>query len=117
MHNFITSEHKHLLYKDEINDPFLLTKFMEIYRYSKDTLGCYCWSKRIYIQLKKMGIIFNEWSTDDKLYTFHVDVANLPQLISIGSHSRRVHRYGRWVRDKERRLGHKIIPFNPKLRP
>ena len=115
MKNLISSKHKHLLYKDETNSKFLLTKFMEIYRYSKDTLGCYCWNKRVYLQLKKMGIIFNEWSTEDKLYTFHVDVANLPRLIATGSYSRRCFKQGRWLKDKENRFGHRIYPFNPKI--
>ncbi len=62
-----------------------------------------------------MGITFNDWSTDDKLYTFHTDVANLPQLIATGSHIRRIHKDGRWLKNKERRLGHKIIPYNPRF--
>jgi hypothetical protein len=117
MNSIITSSYKHLLYKDEMNDPLLLTKCMEIYRYSDDILACSCWSKRIYLQLKKMGIIFNEWSTDEKLYTFHVDIANLNLLLATGSHSRRVSKIGRWLKNKEKRLGHRIFPFNPKLKP
>ena len=116
MKNLISKQHSHLLYKDEINDPFLLTSYMEIYRKSKTTLGCYCWSKRIYLQLKKEGIISEEYITEDKLYTFITENANLPLLIATGSHSRRIHRHGRWLRDKEKRLGHRIIPFNPEIK-
>ena len=89
---------------------------MEIYRKSKSTLGCYCWSRKIFIQLKKRGGIFNEWKTDDNLYDFDTDNANLSLLIATGSHSRRVFRYGRWLKDKEQRLAHKIIRFDPKFK-
>jgi hypothetical protein len=113
MKNLITEKYKHLLYKDEINDTFLLTNYMEIYRKSNSTLGCYCWSRKIFVQLQKRGVIFNEWDTSDNLYTFKTDNANLPFLIATGSHSRRVFQNGRWLKDKEKRLAHKIIPFNP----
>ena len=115
MKNLITENLKNLLYKDEISDPFLLIKYMEIYRKSDTILGCYCWSYKIFVQLQKTGCIYNEWSTDDRLYTFETEIANLPLLIATGSHSRRVSRHGRWLKDKEKRLGHKIYPFNPKL--
>lgn len=115
MKDLISSKHKHLLYKDETNQTFLLTKYLEIYRKSKKTLGVNCWSKRIYLQLKKEGIISDKFITDDRLYTFEIENANLPLLIATGSHSRRVHRNGRWLKDKEKRLAHKIISFNPDL--
>lgn len=115
MNNFIDKQQKHLLYKDEVNNQFLLLKNMEIYRKSNTTFGVSCWSKKIYLQLKKEGIISKKYITDDKLFTFETDNANLLLLISTGSHSRRVNRHGRWLKDKEKRLGHKIIPFNPKL--
>jgi hypothetical protein len=115
MKNIITEEHKHLLYKDEIGDVFLLTKHMEIYKKSDSTIGVYCWSKKVFLQLKKEGIVSKENDTDDKLYTFETDVANMHLLFATGSHLRRVYCSGRWVKDKEKRLGHKIIPFNPSL--
>ena len=115
MQNRISPKHKHLLYKDEIGDPFLLTKYLEIYRKSETTLGCYCWSKKVFTQLQKTVLIYNEWTTDDQLYTFETDNINLPLLIATGSHLRRVNKHGRWLKEKEKRLTHRIIPFNPKL--
>lgn len=113
MKRLISSKYSHLLYKDEINDKFLLLKNMAIYRKSKTILGVNCWSKRIFLQLKKEGIISDEYITDDKLYNFETENANLLLLIATGSHSRRIHRNGRWLKDKEKRLAHKIIPFSP----
>ena len=115
MKDLIPSKYNHLLYKDELNDIFLLTKYLEIYLKSNTILKCTCWNKRVFSSLKKTGLIFNEWETSDKLYIFEIDNANLPLLIATGSHSRRVSRHGRWLKDKERRLGHRIIPFNPKI--
>jgi len=64
---------KQYLWKDEINDLFLLTKHMELYLYSgynpktikKVVLGCYCWSRKITSLLRKKRLIFDEWSTYD----------------------------------------------------
>ena len=49
------SELNPYLWKDEINDLFLLNKHMELYLYwgykpetiDNAVLGCYCWSKKI----------------------------------------------------------------------
>ena len=92
---------------------------MELYIYDVYTpetignaiLGCYSWNKKIASQLQKMGVIFDDWDTDDGLYTFKTNIANLPFLLSLGVFKRRPRRNGRWVRDKERRLGHQILPY------
>jgi len=116
MRKLITKKYSHLLYRDECRDTFLITKYMEIYRKSKTSLGCTCWSYKTYSKLKAKGIIFNEWTTDDRLYTFETDNANLDLLISMGYHSRRVHKRGRWLKGREKKLAHRIYPFNPKLK-
>ena len=117
MKNLIPERYRHLLYKDETNDTFLLTMYLEIYRKSRIILKCSCWSKRVYSSMKKTGLIFNEWETSDKLYIFETESVNLPILFATGSHSRRVSKIGRWLKNKEKRLGHRIFPFNPKLKP
>jgi hypothetical protein len=109
----ISDKYKHLLYKDEINDPFLLTNKMEIYLKSESVVGCYCWSFKTTVKLRSMGIIFNEWSTADGLYTFETKNENLEVLIQCGAPKRRVHKDGKWIKSREEKLGHKIIPYNP----
>ena len=114
------SELRPYLWKDEINDPFLLTKHMELYLYSGYTpdkidnavLGCYCWTRKIASQLRKMGVTFDDWSTDDGIYTFKTYIANLPLILSLGAFKRRPSKNGKWVEDKERRLGHRILPYH-----
>jgi hypothetical protein len=113
MKEIISARHRHLLYKDEVNDTFLLTKFMEIYRKSKTTLGCACWSYKTLVKLRSKGIIFNEWSTSDGLYIFLTKNENLDVLIQCGAPKRRIHKKGKWLKSREQKLGFKIIPYNP----
>jgi hypothetical protein len=113
MNYIISFKYRHLLYKDEINDPFLLTSYMEIYPKSDTILGCYCWSFRTTVKLRSMGIIFNEWGTADGLYTFETKNENLDVLIQCGAPKRRVHKNGKWIKSREKKLGHKIYPYNP----
>ena len=80
---------KPYLWKDEINDLFLLGKHIELYLYwgyksetiDKAVLGCYCRSKKIAFQLKNRGLIYDFWNTDDGLYTFKTDITNLPLIL------------------------------------
>ena len=68
-------ELKPYLWKDEINDLFILTKQMELYLYlgyktetiDKSVLGCYSWSWKIAFQLLRKEKIYDFWSTDDVL--------------------------------------------------
>ena len=92
------SELNPYLWKNGINDLFLLTKHMELYLYSgnkTDTidnvvLGCYCWSKKIAFQLRKQGMIYDFLETDDTLYLFKTNIANLPLILSLGAFKRRL---------------------------
>jgi len=116
MRNLISSKYKHLLYRDKCKDTFLLTKFMEIYRKSKTTLGCTCWSYKTLVKLHSKGIIFNKWSTFDGLYTFDTNIENLDVLIECGAPKRRIHKKGKWLKSRVQKLGHSIIPTNPELK-
>lgn len=59
-----------LLWKDEINDVFILTKTIEIYLYSRTVWGCYCWSRKTMSLLRSKGLIFDEWGTEDGFVLF-----------------------------------------------
>jgi len=110
---------KQYLWKDEMNDLFILTKHMELHLYSgyeTDTiknavLGCYCWSKKYTSLLQKKRLIFDLWSSDDGLYTFKTKIENLPFILILGAFGKRPHIKGNWIRDKERRLGHRIFLY------
>lgn len=122
-HTDITSERlRPMLWKDETwnmkdhgDCHFLLTKYMECYLYDKTTLQCLCWSQRNTSQLRKMGVIYDEWSTDDPLDTFKIKIENLPLILHLGEFRKRPNIKGKWVKSKETLLGHRIIPFSPSL--
>lgn len=107
---------RQFLWKDEIGDVFLLTRYMEIYLYSKTTLRCYCWSSQKRFQLIRKGTISNIWATDDDIHTFDTDIKNLHILIALGKpFKRRPYLKGNWIKNMEKRLGHRIKPFEPLL--
>jgi len=115
MKNLISSQYKQLLFRDKCRDTFLITHYMEIYRKSKTTLGCSCWSHKTLVKLRSKGLIFDEWDTPDGLYYFETNNENLDVLIQCGAPKRRIHKKGKWLKSREQKLGHRIIPFNPKL--
>jgi len=111
MKTLISDKYKHLLYRDELGDDFILLKYGEVFKYSKNILRLYCWNKKMSFQLKKMGVILNQTETDDKLYILDVKTENLPLLISLGAFKRRPNKQGKWIKSKEKKLGHKILPY------
>lgn len=98
------------LWKDEIGNVFILTKYTEIYVYSNTVLGCYCWHRKTYLQLRKMGVIFDVQETDDSLVYFKTERSNLHLLFELGMFKRRPHKNGRWIKSKEKLFGHRILP-------
>lgn len=115
MKSLINQDFKHLLWKDEIGDNFILLKYGGVYRYSENTLRLLAWSRKIRIQLRRKGVVLNETSYDDGLYSLDIDRSNLSLLIELGTFKRRPHKNGKWIKTKERLLGHRIFPFNPTL--
>ncbi len=71
MKELITEQDKHLLWKDECEDDFLLLKYCEVYRRSEDTIKLVIFTKKSrqsdVAQLRKQGAILKEWETDDDL--------------------------------------------------
>ena len=113
--NYITKDHKHLLWKDEINDDFLITKWGEIFIYSKTELKLYVWSYKKYSQMKESGVILSEDPSDDPFYTFNVKLSLLPELLLGSGFKNRPHIHGKWIRAQEVRLAHRIIRYEPEL--
>ncbi|MCB9772243.1 MAG: hypothetical protein H6754_06795 [Candidatus Omnitrophica bacterium] len=116
MKELITEQHRHLLWKDELGDYFLLLKFGEVFRYEEGILRIHCFSQKAFNNLKKVCPIFNEWSTDDKLYLADIDKADLYKVIKAWSPRKRFAQNSAWLKDKEKRLAHRIIPYRPELK-
>jgi hypothetical protein len=112
MRKLLNENQKHLLWLDEAGDEFLLTKHIEIFRYNKLELKCYCWTKKVFNEFEKKIIIFDN-ITDDKLIVFRTKIKNLEILLKAGTHNRRPNIKGLWLMNLKKRLAHDIlIPGN-----
>lgn len=111
--DLLVPKYRHLLWKDEIGDGFVLTKYAEIYLYSKSELCLLCFNKNKAKMLQSMkGISFVE-KTDEPLWKFLARIDMLNTLIELDSHKKRPNIKGKWIADKKNRLGHDIIPYQP----
>lgn len=115
MHVLITKRHKHLLYKDEIGEEFLLLKRCEVFERSETTLGCHFWLKPARSKVAFLSSRFNERVTDDPLYICDINKADLPALLALERSKRRKRLTDVWLKDMEKKLCHKIIPYNPRI--
>ena len=104
------SKLKPLLWRDEINDVFILTKTMEICYYGENVLQLYVFNHKVRHKLRKKELIFDEIECDDGLLWCKTDIANLPYLLSINSVKKRFKKNSVWIKKMEKWLGHKIIP-------
>ena len=113
MRSLLIEKQKHLLWKDELGDDFIILKYAEFYRYSKDTLRVCCWSREKALQLIKKGIVSAKERNDNLLYYLDVNIKDLPLLIALGAFKRRPNIRGKWIRRKEELLSHEIKVFQP----
>ena len=113
MESLLTNKERNLLWVDELGDDFVLLKYCEIYRYSEDDLQLCFWNLPQSTTVQKMIPNFDYEVTDDRMYYFKTNVKNLPQIIQLGGFKRRPNLNGRWLKDKEEKLGHKIRLYNP----
>lgn len=116
MKDLITIKNKHLLWKDELGSCFLLLKCGEIFKYSENTLRVHFFHRFAFNNLRDICSTFNEWSTDDGLYMADVNIVDLPQVIEAFAPKKRFARNSKWLSDKEKKLGHKIIQYKPTLK-
>jgi len=111
MKHLISQKERHLLWKDEVGDDFILLKFCEIYRYDDSQLGVIFFSGTIPLEIKPL--IYDFFPLGDGLYTCKTKAENLPRFIALGRWKKRPHVNGRLIKRLEKRLGHKILPYRP----
>jgi hypothetical protein len=111
-----------MLWEDEsYNTPkstkhtFLLLKYAEVYRFSRNTLRLHIWNKKMLPPVRKLGSILNEMGSGDYLSIIDVENGILPQLIQLGAFKRRPNLNGGWLKHKEEILGHRIFPYRGKF--
>ena len=102
------------LWKDEDNEPVLITRKMEISRWDDDTLCLYVWSGPCASQLRSSGLISHEWETDEEFHVLYAKMENLPSIMRSGRpFKKRPHLAGSWIKKRQAILGHKLIPYRP----
>jgi len=102
------------LWKDEDNEPVLITRTMEISRWDDNELCLYVWSSQCASQLRKGGLISHEGETDDPFDTLFAETPNLPRILQLGvPFKKRPHLAGTWIKKRQEILGHKLIPYRP----
>ena len=116
MKDFIAKNLKHLLYRDECYDDYLLLRWAEIFFKSNRSLGVNCFSRTKFLQIKRMGIIFEIDKTDDQWDLFSIKIKDLHRLLALGMQKRRLNKNSMWFNRQKKKIGHQIIPINPKLR-
>ncbi len=102
---------RHLFWKDEVEDLFLLTRVMGLYWYNINTLTLLIWNYNTKVKLRDKGLIFDEIECDDGLLACKANIASLPYLLSINSVKKRFRRNSLRLKKLVELLGHKIIPF------
>lgn len=107
------AKYKHLLWKDECEEPsdFLLLKYAEVYRYSKDVLRLHIFSEKYQSLVRSKGWILNERQLDEPFTQVDMDIANLELIIELGAFKRRPDINGIWIKNLEKVLAHKILPI------
>ena len=104
---------KLLLWTDELGDVFILCKWGEIYGYSETEIRCYIWTAKMYLWLKKEGLILWEDPSDDQFHTVNIKRVYLSELLRRSGFKRRPDINGKWLKEKEKRLGHRILKYSP----
>lgn len=114
MIDIITPKHRHLLWKDECGDDFLLFEWGTVYKYSEKVLGLNVFVRDVCRRMLSKGLIFEHIKLDDGFDMGYAKLEKLPDLLATSTWSKRLKIKGKRLREFERRLGHKIYPHRPK---
>jgi hypothetical protein len=110
--NLIGSEHKHLLWKDDNDDPFILTDFCEAYEYSAEIIRLLFWDSKSFKRIAGILNTFDHHKTDDPIWMCSIKVEDFSKLLKLcKSRKNRRTKAGKWIKDKEKRLAHRILPL------
>jgi hypothetical protein len=115
MRSILPPRFKHMLWKDELGEDFVLTKSGEIYRYGQNELRAILWSLGKCKLLQEHGARLDR-STDDGLFLLNFPISELRAMIPLlGAFRKRPDIKGSWIKAKQAHLAHQIIPFRPNL--
>lgn len=105
-----------MVYKDECNDLFFLTKNAEIFPLNDTTVRVYYWPRTSERLSRFKGLISKFHDIDEEYYTFDVDRSNLAAVLHhCGTVKQRSPRGSKRLRTLEKVLGHQIIKWTPEI--
>ena len=118
MKNLIAKEHRHLLWQDELGGDFVLLKYAEVYKLSQNALRLHTWATRKLLLARFKDVELNFAELDEGFNILDVKIESWPARFIKGMPKRRPDINGKWIKDMEKRLAHKILPYEPsKLHP
>ncbi|MFC1512222.1 hypothetical protein ACFL5H_03400 [Candidatus Latescibacterota bacterium] len=99
------------LWTDEDQDVIVLTRHMTVYPQGDTDLVCYCWSPDTFIHLRDKGLTKNVIKMSHNIHYFTTDCANIDLILSMGAFKRRPTRNGRFLKSREKLVGHNLLPL------
>lgn len=105
--NYISAKHKHLLYKDECGDTFILTKHGEFYVYGNNTIAFNLISPKTAKSLAKCWYL-----NGDKLYQGKITVEKFQEYLKTIKQKQRIYKNKKVIFWKNR-LAHDILIYKP----
>lgn len=109
MHKLITPKYKYTMYHTEEKELFVLLSCMSIYKYSDTLLSILCWKKSVIETLQKQNIPLTiPWQDDEGIYEFKVHIDSFNKLIAYNTYVKPEQYKITWLKNKEKKLGHKI---------
>ena len=115
MKDLITKEHRAMLFKDECGDEFLLIKGGEIFENGETTLKAHIYSVNSAVIFRKKVPFLNKDATSDPLWVFTFEKRNLGLAIEALGFKRRPRSDSKFMKNIEKNLCHKVIPYKPEV--
>jgi hypothetical protein len=98
------------MFHDEEKTLFVLLSCLAIYRHSTILLSVICWKKSVVENLIKQEVpITTPWKDDENCYEFKINIEAFDKLFAYHTYTKSKHYKLAWLKDKEKKLGHKII--------
>lgn len=116
--DLLTKNQKHLLWQDDQRDLFVLLKGCEVFEFNNKLLRLIVWRRKLLPRLRNMLLFSKICETDDNLALCEVDRLEFNKIKNVfGTHKRRPHIKGEYLKNLKERLGHDIKPYRTELPP
>ncbi len=113
MMNILPQQYKRQVWFDELGEQFLLLNYAEAFKYSDKVLRLHIYRPKMSVLLEKKVPILNRMDTDEGLVIVDVAMDYLTPVIELGAFKRRPDYNGKFIKELEEKLAHKILPKCP----